>query len=317
VLPLTQLGEASSSAALALILKHCDASATPGWSEEMSRRSRRDFRPLPGDREIMRRICVAIAYSQGARSSMISELIETPVFKEAFAGFNPAALARRDPERILADYWSRLGHFRFRGKIPRIVRCARALNGIIRDCGSFGAYLEGFQIPRRIRNATHLEQFWQRFNALQSDLRRREMPFFRSTTSLLQLLLDLDYDSVKPDLIVMRLARRIGIVDRETGDRAFRQCVRFLHEYSILNSCRAAELDLALLAFGGQSGAAQLLTQRFCPPTDPCHHADCTVGANHLCNARKFHSEQTSPLSIEGVVRAPAARSGFQSRGQT
>ena len=286
MLPLTQLGEASSSAALALILKHCDASATPGWSEEMSRRSRRDFRPLPGDREIMRRICVAIAYSQGARSSMISELIETPVFKEAFAGFNPAALARRDPERILATYWPQLGHLRFKGKIPRIVQCARALKGIIRDCGSFAAYLAGFQIPRRIRSAAHLEQFWLRFNALQSDLRRRAMPFFRSTTSLLQLLLDLDYDSVKPDLIVMRLARRIGIVDRETGDRAFRQCVRFLQECSITNAYRAAALDLALLAFGGQTGASKLLTHKFCPSSDPCQHSACLVGKNRLCKAR-------------------------------
>ena len=236
----------------------------------------------------MRRICVAIAYSQGSRSSLIGELIETPVFKEAFAGFDLAALARRDPERILATYWTRLGHFRFRSKIPRIVQCARVLNSIIRDHGSFAAYLEGFQIPRRIRIGQHLDQFWRQFDVLQRDLRRREMPFFRSTTSLLQLLLDLDYDSVKPDLIVMRLARRIGIVDRETGERAFRQCVRFLQEYSITNSCRAAELDLALLAFGGQSGAVQLLTQKFCPPTDPCHHATCVVGANHLCAARSL-----------------------------
>ena len=236
----------------------------------------------------MRRMCIAIAYSQGSRSSLISELIETPVFKETFAGFDPAVLARHDPERILATYWTRLGHFRFRSKIPRIVQCARALNGIIRDYGSFAAYLEGFQIPHRIRNATHLDQFRQRFNALQSDLRRREMPFFRSTTSLLQLLLDLDYDSVKPDLIVMRLARRLGIVDRETGDRAFRQCVRFLQGYSMANSCRAAELDLALLAFGGQSGARQLLTQNFCPASDPCHHATCPVGENHLCMAHRM-----------------------------
>ena len=290
MLTLTQPGSRNSSAALAVLLDHCDTSATPGWRDEIARRSRRAFRPLPDDREIMRRICVAIAYSQGARSSMITGLIETPVFKEAFAGFDPAALARRDPERILARYWTRLGHFRFRGKIPRIIQCARVLNGIIRDCDSFAAYLEGFQIPRRVRNATHLEDFWQRFNALQSDLRRREMPFFRSTTSLLQLLLDLDYDSVKPDLIVMRLARRIGIVDRETGERAFRQCVRFLQEYSITNACRAAELDLALLAFGGQSGARQLLTRNFCPASDPCHNLACRVGRNHLCSARKSNA---------------------------
>jgi 3-methyladenine DNA glycosylase Tag len=287
VLTLTQPDPRNPSAALAVLLDHCDTSATPGWRDEIANRSRRAFRPLPDDREIMRHVCVAIAYSQGARSSMISRLIEAPIFTEAFAGFDPAALARRDPELILAGYWSRLGHLRFRNKIHRIIQCAQALNGIIGDCGSFADYLEGFEIPRRIRNAKHIEQFWQRFNALQSNLQRREMPFFRSTTSLLQLLLDLDYDSVKPDLIVMRLARRIGIVERETGDRAFRQCVRFLQTYSIANGCRAAEIDLALLAFGGQSGARQLLTQTFCPSSDPCNHLSCMVAENNLCLAQR------------------------------
>jgi len=288
VLTLKQRNGESASAAIAVIQKHCNDSATPGWHDEIARRSRRSFRPLPDDREIMRRICVAIAYSQGSRSSLIGKLIETPLFKDAFAGFDPTVLARRDPDVMLARYWSRLGHFRFRSKIARIIQCAQALNDIIDDYGSFADYLEGFEIPRRIRNVRHLEQFWQRFNAFQSDLRRREMPFFRSTTSLLQLLLDLDFDSVKPDLIVMRLARRIGIVDRETGDRAFRQCVRFLQEYSIANACRAAELDLALLTFGGQSGARQLLTQNFCPASDPCYHAACRIGAKRLCKAHSL-----------------------------
>ena len=288
MLTLTQPAGTNPAVALAAILKHCASSATPRWRDEIARRACRSFQPLPGDHEIMRRICVAIAYSQSSRSSLIGELIETPVFKEAFAGFDPVALECRDPGRILANYWNQLGHFRFRSKIPRIVQCARVLNSIIRDHDSFAAYLEGFQIPRRIRIGQHLDQFWRQFDTLQRDLRRREMPFFRSTTSLLQLLLDLDYDSVKPDLIVMRLARRIGIVDRETGERAFRQCVRFLQEYSIASSCRAAELDLALLAFGGQASAGQLLTERFCPPADPCNHLTCPAGKARLCFARGF-----------------------------
>lgn len=271
--------------ALALIRQECAAHATPVWESEVALRRARKPVPIPGDREIMRRICVAIAYSQGARSAQIEKLITTPVFKEAFAGFDPSALARRDPSRILDRYWSRLGHLRFKGKVHRIVQCAQALNGIAHDHGSFASYLESFQIPRRIRSEADLDQFWNKFDELRSDLHRRQMPFFRSTTSLLQLLLDLDFDSVKPDLIVMRLARRVGIVDRETGDRALRQCVRSLQAYSFAHSCRAAELDLALLAFGGQTGAGRLLSQRFCPPSDPCDHRACSLGRNWLCMA--------------------------------
>lgn len=272
-----------SGRALDLLRRQCHACAAPRWHQEMGCRTRRSPRPIPSDQKIMRHLCVAIAFSQGARSAQISVLIETPAFSAAFADFDPVALACRNPEDLLKIYWPRLGHFRFKSKIRQIVQCACVLNGIIRDYGSFARYLQSFQIPQRIRTAKHLDQFWAQFGALQQDLQRREMPFFRSTTSLLQLLLDLDFDSVKPDLIVMRLARRLGIVQRETGDRAFRQCVRFLQEYSVRKSCRAAELDWALLAFGGQSGAGRSLTQEFCPSSDPCDNTSCFLFENGLC----------------------------------
>ena len=274
-----------SGRALDLLRRQCHACAAPGWHQEMSCRTQRKLRPIPTDHKIMRHICIAIAYSQGARSAQISLLIETPVFSSAFAGFDPIALAERNPNDILKKYWMRLGHFRFKSKIRQIVQCARALNGIIRDHGSFARYIKKFQIPQRIRTSKGLDQFWWQFDVLQEDLQRCEMPFFPATTSLLQLLLDLDFDSVKPDLIIMRLARRLGIVKRETGDRSLRQCVRFLQEYSIKNSCRAAELDWVMLAFGGQSGASRSLIQRFCPASDPCDHPTCFLGVNHLCEA--------------------------------
>ena len=276
-----------SGRALGLIRNRCESAAAPAWAQSVAERRSHTPAKLPSDRELMRRICIAIAYSQGARSAQIEPLIATAVFKHAFAGFDPNLLARREPRLILKQYWPQLGHFRFKGKIRCIVQCAHVLNGIVRDCASFAAYLKSFQIPRRIRSAADLDRFWQRFDELQRDLKRRRMPFFSRTTSLLQLLLDLDYDSVKPDLIVMRLARRIGIVEREAGDPAFRQCVRFLQAYSIGKSCRASELDLALLAFGGQTGAGQLLTQKFCPPSDPCRNTSCPLWQNRLCTARK------------------------------
>jgi len=277
-----------ASTALNLIRRECAAHAAPSWHNEVANRRMENPAPIPDDREVMRRFCVAIAYSQGARSAQIGALIQTPIFEEVFAGFDSHALARRQPKRLVASYWGQLGHLRFRGKISRIIKCAKVLNAIIREHGSFAGYLKRFEIPRRICSTVELDAFWRRFDELQGDFRRRKMPFFRSTTSLLQLLLDLDFDSVKPDLIVMRLARRIGIVVRETGDSTFRRCVRLLQAYSIRESCRASEIDIALLAFGGQTGASRLLTQRFCPPSDPCHHRTCPLGTNGLCMAHNF-----------------------------
>lgn len=233
----------------------------------------------------MRRFVVAIAYSQGARSSIVRDLVEQPFFREAFADFDPVRLSRKQPKAILRRYWDRLGHIRFKGKIGRIVECAKVLNRVSREFGSFAAYLSSFRIPRRLRAQEDIDQFWERFDLLRRDLADRKMPFFRSTTSLLQLLLDLDYDSVKPDLIVMRLARRIGMVEREVGDKHLRAAARKTQEYAVSRGIRAQAVDLQMLAYGGQTGARQLLKTRFCPASDPCTNRECVVGRNGLCNA--------------------------------
>lgn len=275
-----------STKALNLILEHFTTSATPAGKRALAVRSRRASAPLPNDHEMMRLFCVAISYSQGARSSQVASLVNSTVFRAAFSGFDSKRLAASDPERILRDHWNELSDLRFRGKIRRIVRCAQVLNDITNRHGKFSDYLLGFNIPQRIRTEADIDRFWLGFDALQGDLRARGMPFFRSTTSLLQILLDLDFDSIKPDLIVMRLVRRIRITPRETGDRTLRHAVRALQTFSVRQHGRAAALDLAMLAFGGQSQASKLLSTRFCPPKDPCVNSACLLWANRLCTAR-------------------------------
>lgn len=283
-----KFAEANSWPALDEIWRVCEMVGTSLWRTGMTSRLRSNSRNLPDDRGMMRIFAVAIAYSQNARSKQVGVLIETEEFRRAFAEFDPAKLARMRPGVILDRHWPHLSSMRFRGKVDRIVRCAEVLCGIQKEFGSFAVYLRSFRIPQRLRRSDDLDAFWERFDLLRADLRQREMPFFRSTTSLLQLLLDLDFDSVKPDLIVMRLARRIGIVDQENGESALRECVRSIQEYSIGRSRRAAVLDLALLAFGGQSGASQLLSKKFCSHSDPCLNETCTIGANHMCRARRW-----------------------------
>jgi len=222
---------------------------------------------------MLRHFCIAIAFSQNAQSRQVAKLIRTPVFREAFANFDTIAVADANAHRILARYWPVLRPIRFRGKIRSILGCARGLVKISAEHGSFARYLRSFAIPRRLYTAADLDAFWRKFDILQADLRIRGMPFFRSTTSLLQLLLDLDYDAVKPDLIVMRLAHRIGLVPSEKGDLMFRQAARLIQQYAVDRALRPSQVDLALLAFGGQTNARLLLRQVFCPATASC---DCT-----------------------------------------
>lgn len=271
--------------ALDLIGQACAESAAPEWQAEWRDRTRRTPRRLPDNRGMMRHFAVAIAYSQGARSSEIRKLVRSSVFARAFLHFDPVELGRKRPETILRHFWHRLGHMRYRGKVARIVGCARVLNQISGEYGSFATYLRSYRIPRRLKTVNDIEHFWGRFDRIQADLRKRDMPFFRSTTSLLQLLLDLDYDSVKPDLIVMRLARRIGMVERETGDRQLRSVARQVQEFAVARGLRAQAIDLELLAFGGQTGSRQLLETHFCPASDPCEHPDCAIGRKGLCKS--------------------------------
>lgn len=231
----------------------------------------------------MREMCVAIAFSQGARSVLVGELINSDTFCSAFAEFDPARLRHFSATQIVRDHWRELSVVRFRTKVSRIVHCARVLHAIEMEHGTFDNFLRTFAIPQRIRTRADIDVFWSRFDALQTNLKRRRMPFFQSTTSLLQLLLQLDYDCIKPDLIVMRLARRIGLVSRETGDRALRRVTRAIQEYAVFKGIRANAMDWYLLAFGGQTGAKRELNQHFCPSHGQCNNVLCTVGRDHLC----------------------------------
>jgi len=271
--------------ALDRIGQTCVESALPEWKREAKRTSQKKCDPIPDDHEMMRRICVAIAFSQGAQSKLIEKLIVKPVFSEAFANFDVNRLAQKNPETIRRHFWKSLGHMRFKGKVDAMVRGATVMRDLAKEYGSFAEYLKSFQIPQRLKSGGDVDQFWKGFLCLRADLRSRKMPFFQNTTSLLQLLLDLDHDAVKPDLIIMRLARRIGMVEKETGEANLQEVVRKVQEYSISREVRASLVDLQMLAFGGQSSASQLLSERFCPASDPCENRDCVIGRKGLCNA--------------------------------
>ena len=241
------------------IISHCKSDGKQEWREEYSRRLNPLHSRIPSDQGIMKRFCVAIAYSQGTRSKSIHPLVRSKVFKEAFIGFDFRKLAKADPEAILEKHWGDLRIMRFRSKIEKIVQCAQFLVGVSKKYGSFAKFFRRFEIPRKIDSDKKIELFWKGFDSLQKELDHQNVPFFRHTTSLLQLLLDLDFDSVKPDLIIMRLCKKLGIVEKELGDKHFRRCVRFLQEYAVYRKISALSVDFALLAFGGQTWAGSLL----------------------------------------------------------
>ena len=85
------------------------------------------------------------------------------------------------------------------------------------------------------------------------------MPFFRNTTSLLHFLLHVGYDCIKPDLILMRVAREIGIVDSVSGERNRVATIRLIQRYCVNRRIRPSVVDLYLLVYGGQDWAKRFV----------------------------------------------------------
>jgi 3-methyladenine DNA glycosylase Tag len=230
--------------------------ASEAWLADLDRCMAEKAVPIPSGDRLMEKFCVAIAHSQSAPSDVVSRMIKAGHLKAAMHDYSVERIAVENPAQLLRRCWKKpLTCIRFKGKIKSMVQCARVLRDIETEQGSFAKYLSSFQVPRRIHSNADIEVFWQAFDALQLNLKKRKIPFFANTTSLLQLLIDLDHDALKPDLIIMRIAHQWGIVPRETGIPALRQAVRAFQEYGVLRNRRPLAVDWVVLTHGKQKGA--------------------------------------------------------------
>ena len=88
------------------------------------------------------------------------------------------------------------------------------------------------------------------------------MPFFKQSTSLLHFLLHIGYDCIKPDVIIMKVAKELGIVS-SNSEKEKLQVVRFVQLYSISRRMRPSIVDFYLLIYGGQRWAKQFVHPSF------------------------------------------------------
>jgi DNA-3-methyladenine glycosylase I len=123
---------------------------------------------------------------EGAQAGLSWETVlrKRARYREAFAGFDPAKVARFTPariERLLQDP----GLIRHRGKLESTVTNARALLAVQREFGSFASYVWGFVGGRpRVNRPRVLSELPARTpdsDALSRDLQRRGFRFVGST----------------------------------------------------------------------------------------------------------------------------------------
>ncbi|MBU0697759.1 MAG: hypothetical protein KKE39_14720 [Bacteroidetes bacterium] len=231
----------------------------PVFSSEKSRRQHNQVSPLLNDNEILKIFSHLIAYSQNANSEIVEQVLKSGKFDEAFENFEIEKVIKLNPCDIADNHWNLIKGIRQQGKLFHIVTLARKIKTI----GSISKILNETNIPKQIKSKEDIDKFWQGFEKLLTTLKTNKIPFFQSTTSLLHFLLDIGYDCVKPDLVVMKVAKKLNIIELETGDKNFRKAVRFIQEYSLDRNIRPSIVDFYFLIDEGQMGARKFVRKEF------------------------------------------------------
>ena len=142
-------------------------------------------RPVDDDRRLFEKLCL-----EGFQSGLtwLTILRKRPNFREAFAGFDPAAIADFDDddvERLMAD----AGIIRNRAKILATINNARRYPELVLETGSLAAYLWSFEPDPASRPVTLDHPTLMSFGisdeskAMSRDLRRRGWAFVGPTTA--------------------------------------------------------------------------------------------------------------------------------------
>ena len=231
----------------------------PLFSHEKERRQNKKVSILLNDNEILKTLSHLIAYSQNSNSEIVEQVLKSGKFDEAFEDFEIEKVIKLNPCDIADKHWGVIKGIRQQAKLFHIVSLARK----IRTIGSFAKILNETNIPKIIETEKDIEVFWFGFDRLLTTLKTNKIPFFQSTTSLLHFLLEVGYDCVKPDLVVMKVVKKLNIVDNETGDKNFRKAVKFIQKYSVERKIRPSVIDFYFLIYEGQMGAKKFIAREF------------------------------------------------------
>lgn len=231
----------------------------PSFSNEIARRQNKRVSAILNDNELLKNFAYLISYSQNANSELVGRLINSGDLDTAFKNFELDEVVKMNPCDIADNYWKSISVIRQQAKLFHIISLARKLKSI----GSISAILNDNYIPKQISTEQDIESFWLGFDHLQKILKQRKISFFQSTTSLLHFLLDAGYDCIKPDLVVMKVANKIKIVDDEKGEKNFRNTVKTIQQYSLARNIRPTIVDFYFLIDEKQRWAKKFVTNDF------------------------------------------------------
>jgi len=227
----------------------------PKFGKELKNRRKREIPDSLSDQKLMRIMAEIIAYSQQANSGVVKKILDSGQLDTILVDYDIDAIAKMNPCDLVEEHWFKIGGIRQQTKLFHIVMLARKM----KEIGSLYRVIENSNIPHKIKTLYDIDQFWIAFKDLKKTLNDLKVPFIRSTTTLLHLLLHIGYDCVKPDSAVMKASVKFGIVEQDTGEKNLHRTVRTIQEYSVQSNLRLAELDFYFLIHGGQAWASQFV----------------------------------------------------------
>jgi len=232
----------------------------PGFSKERNRREGKKIDDIPSSQELLRACAEIIVYSQNANSERVSHVIEKGALASAFLNFEVEKVAKLNPLDVVDDNWEKgLSGIRQETKVYQIIKVARIL---WKTPGILNA-LNKNELPRTVLGQNDIESFWKGFKALKTQIKNNKVPFVQSTTTLLHLLMHLGYDCAKPDLIVMEVAKNLGIVEDVKKDESLRKTVSTIQAYAATRKVRPPVVDFYLLIEGGQAEVRKYVRPEF------------------------------------------------------
>jgi hypothetical protein len=229
------------------------------FSFEVTQRNSRRAPSELTDQKLLEIFTTLIAFSGQAPSDKVRIIVDSKIFNEVFQAFDVIKVSSLNPCDLVEEYWDKIGAIRYQTKLFQIVMFARR----IRKIGSLSGLLTQSGIPDIINSRDDIERFWNGFDKLQGSLKQFKVSYLKETTTLLHYLLDTGYDCVKPDLVVMKVAKKIGIVESEKGDKNFRQTVKTLQEYCLDRNIRPSIVDLYFLIDEKQKDASRFVHEDY------------------------------------------------------
>ncbi|MGY6255550.1 hypothetical protein ACXIVK_18980 [Paraburkholderia caledonica] len=249
------------------MVKHIDNYRNgENFEKEHKRRLALRPKPLVTDNEVLRNLALIVAFAH-ADSGRVKAMIDGGRWDFVWLNYDVHAVAELNPCDVIGEHWNAISPIMNGAKAYFIVMAARALRRLALENGSsgFDSLLNKSGIPHRIQEEDHINAFWEAFKRLRLQMKEHGIPYLGSITSLSHLLLHLGYDCIKPDVIVMQVAKKLGMVEDTKKDSSLQKVARLLQQYAYSRQIRPSEIDMYFLIQGQQSEARAWVRPDFLP----------------------------------------------------